>query len=275
MGDAFPYGFSVNRGALRYHPDGHLERVTVMKKQYMQALNLGALYFVVFVWIEWEIMINTGRLWLSWQPFFFPFLFVDLVWMLGWVVEYIKELEEYQYLYVPDWIYDKEYMVHDERSPFFKKKETSHKQRLKDLTDKEYYVLLGSLWLIICIFTASVYITEQNNRPKTVTFTVFDAHLVRNRTEVYTVGDGKYIFNGDQREFFMEGETYTIDYYKKRDVHLARLRNEVTSPGGTSAEALYYLEKAGFRTALSRAIWAAFERSRELGKDAESHPPEP
>ena len=67
----------------------------------------------------------------------------------------------------------------------------------------------------------------------------------------------------------------SVDYYRKRDVHLARLRNEVTSPGGTSAAALYYLEKAGFRTAISRAIWAAFERSRELGKDAKSHSPEP
>jgi pyrroline-5-carboxylate reductase len=68
----------------------------------------------------------------------------------------------------------------------------------------------------------------------------------------------------------------SVDYYNKRDdpVHLARLRNQVTSPGGTSAAALYYLEKAGFRTAISRAIWAAFERSRELGKDAKIHSPE-
>jgi len=67
----------------------------------------------------------------------------------------------------------------------------------------------------------------------------------------------------------------SVDYYQKSDdpVHLARLRNQVTSPGGTSAEALYYLEKAGFRTAISRAIWAAFERSQELGKGGESHPP--
>ncbi len=67
----------------------------------------------------------------------------------------------------------------------------------------------------------------------------------------------------------------SVDYYQKRDdpVHLARLRNQVTSPGGTSAEALYYLEKAGFRTAISRAIWAAFERSQELGEGGESHPP--
>ena len=68
----------------------------------------------------------------------------------------------------------------------------------------------------------------------------------------------------------------SVDYYNQRDdpVHLARLRNEVTSPGGTSAAALYYLEKAGFRTAISRAIWAAYERSIELGKGANSKPPE-
>jgi len=52
------------------------------------------------------------------------------------------------------------------------------------------------------------------------------------------------------------------------------LRNEVTSPGGTSAAALYYLEKAGFRTAISRAIWAAYERSLELGKGGKSHAPD-
>ncbi len=68
----------------------------------------------------------------------------------------------------------------------------------------------------------------------------------------------------------------SVDYFTKRDdpVHLARLRNEVTSPGGTSAAALYYLEKAGFRTAISRAIWAAYERSIELGRGANSHAPE-
>jgi len=68
----------------------------------------------------------------------------------------------------------------------------------------------------------------------------------------------------------------SVDFYTKRDdpVHLARLRNQVTSPGGTSAAALYYLEKAGFRTALSRAIWAAYERSRELGVDSSAHWPE-
>ena len=61
----------------------------------------------------------------------------------------------------------------------------------------------------------------------------------------------------------------SVNYYDLNDEHrhLARLRNQVTSPGGTSAEALYYLEKAGFRTAISRAVWAAYERSSALGKD--------
>ncbi len=57
-----------------------------------------------------------------------------------------------------------------------------------------------------------------------------------------------------------------VAYAAQTPQHLARLRNQVTSPGGTSAEALYYLEKAGFRTALSRAIWAAYQRSSQLGR---------
>jgi pyrroline-5-carboxylate reductase len=58
----------------------------------------------------------------------------------------------------------------------------------------------------------------------------------------------------------------SVEYAAQTPQHLARLRNQVTSPGGTSAEALYYLEKAGFRTALSRAIWAAYQRSSQLGR---------
>jgi pyrroline-5-carboxylate reductase len=57
----------------------------------------------------------------------------------------------------------------------------------------------------------------------------------------------------------------SVDYYRHSPNHLARLRNQVTSPGGTTAEALYYLEKAGFRTAISRAVWAAYLRSSALG----------
>lgn len=66
----------------------------------------------------------------------------------------------------------------------------------------------------------------------------------------------------------------SVDYYISRKEHAASLRNEVTSPGGTSAEALYYLEKAGFRTAISRAVWAAYERSQSLGAGREGQKPE-
>lgn len=65
-----------------------------------------------------------------------------------------------------------------------------------------------------------------------------------------------------------------VAYYQQAGRHPATLRNQVTSPGGTSAEALYYLEKAGFRTAISRAVWAAYQRSLELGKEKPLHLPE-
>ncbi len=66
----------------------------------------------------------------------------------------------------------------------------------------------------------------------------------------------------------------SIAFYEQAGRHPATLRNQVTSPGGTSAEALYYLEKAGFRTAISRAIWAAYQRSLELGREQPVHIPE-
>jgi len=47
--------------------------------------------------------------------------------------------------------------------------------------------------------------------------------------------------------------------------HLADLRNQVTSPGGTTAEGLLALEEAGVRAAFAQAIIAAYERARQLG----------
>jgi pyrroline-5-carboxylate reductase len=48
--------------------------------------------------------------------------------------------------------------------------------------------------------------------------------------------------------------------------HPAELRNMVTSPGGTSAEAIYQMEKGSLRTVLSKAVWAAYQKSRLLGE---------
>ena len=47
--------------------------------------------------------------------------------------------------------------------------------------------------------------------------------------------------------------------------HPAELRNMVTSPGGTSAEAIYQMEKGTLRTVLSKAVYAAYKRAVELG----------
>ncbi len=54
-------------------------------------------------------------------------------------------------------------------------------------------------------------------------------------------------------------------YARQSALHPAELRNRVTSPGGTTADALYQLEKGGFRTVLSKAVAAAHRRSVELG----------
>ena len=47
--------------------------------------------------------------------------------------------------------------------------------------------------------------------------------------------------------------------------HPADLRNMVTSPGGTTVEALLELEDGGFRSSVLNAVIAAYRRSLELG----------
>ncbi len=61
----------------------------------------------------------------------------------------------------------------------------------------------------------------------------------------------------------------SVDFARESGMHPAELRNQVTSPGGTTAEALYKLEKGGLRTVLSQAVYAAYRRSVELGKAQE------
>ena len=48
--------------------------------------------------------------------------------------------------------------------------------------------------------------------------------------------------------------------------HLAELRNQVTSPGGTTAAALFELEAGKLRHVVANGVWAAYNRSTELGK---------
>ena len=58
----------------------------------------------------------------------------------------------------------------------------------------------------------------------------------------------------------------SAEYAAQSDLHPAQLRNAVTSPGGTSAAAIYELEKGRYRTVLSDAVWAAYRRTQELGE---------
>lgn len=79
----------------------------------------------------------------------------------------------------------------------------------------------------------------------------------------------------DGRMIVLETIKGSVEFALQSDLHLAELRNMVTSPGGTSAEAIYQLEKGGMRTILSKAVWAAYQKSQLLGKKAQEPPDSP
>ena len=49
--------------------------------------------------------------------------------------------------------------------------------------------------------------------------------------------------------------------------HPGQLKDEVTSPGGTTIAGIHELEKGGFRGTLMNAVIAAANRSRELSQN--------
>jgi len=57
------------------------------------------------------------------------------------------------------------------------------------------------------------------------------------------------------------GSTVTVE---KTGKHPADLRNMVTSPGGTTSEALLRLEKGGFRSLVLEAVAAAYQKAERL-----------
>jgi pyrroline-5-carboxylate reductase len=54
-------------------------------------------------------------------------------------------------------------------------------------------------------------------------------------------------------------------YAQETGKHPADLRNQVTSPGGTTTEGLFVLEEAGLRAAFMDAIQATYEKAKQLG----------
>jgi pyrroline-5-carboxylate reductase len=63
----------------------------------------------------------------------------------------------------------------------------------------------------------------------------------------------------------------SVAFARESGKHMAELRNMVTSPGGTSAEAIYQMEKGGLRTVLSRAVYAAYQRTQVLAGREREH----
>jgi len=64
----------------------------------------------------------------------------------------------------------------------------------------------------------------------------------------------------------------SVEYALQSGKHVAELRNQVTSSGGTTAAALYHMEKGRLRTVISRGVWAAYQRSIALGKGQMEEP---
>lgn len=80
----------------------------------------------------------------------------------------------------------------------------------------------------------------------------FPRHIARDLAVQTLVGSGKFA--------------------QQSQHHVAELRDMVTSPGGTSADALYELESGRLRTVINDAVWAAFGRTLELEAKLEGKP---
>jgi len=72
-------------------------------------------------------------------------------------------------------------------------------------------------------------------------------------------------------ELVIEMMLGSVFFAKESEKHPAQLRNMVTSPGGTSAAAIYQMEKGSLRTVLSKAVWAAYQRAVALGHEEHPH----
>lgn len=58
----------------------------------------------------------------------------------------------------------------------------------------------------------------------------------------------------------------TAQLLQQTQLHPAQLKDQVTSPGGTTIAGTRELERAGFRSAVIEAVQAAYQRSQQLGR---------
>ena len=68
------------------------------------------------------------------------------------------------------------------------------------------------------------------------------------------------------KELVQEMMLGSVLFAMESHLHPAELRNMVTSPGGTSADAIYQMEKGSLRTVMSKAVFAAYKKAVELGE---------
>lgn len=70
----------------------------------------------------------------------------------------------------------------------------------------------------------------------------------------------------DARELVTQTMLGSVLLMRDSPKHPAELRNMVTSPNGTTAEAIYELEKGSLRTIMSKAVYAAYQKTSVLSK---------
>lgn len=78
------------------------------------------------------------------------------------------------------------------------------------------------------------------------------------------------VYLGMSRDMAREVVTQTVlgsaKMVESSDLSPSALRDQVTSPGGTTAEGLLAIEEAGFRSAVMNGVIAAYEKSAALGQ---------
>ena len=70
-------------------------------------------------------------------------------------------------------------------------------------------------------------------------------------------------------EIVLQTVSGSVAFARTSGRHMAELRNMVTSPGGTSADAIYQMEKGGLRTVLSKSVYAAYQKTQVLAAEQE------